>query len=157
MKDLIIRSETVQDTEKLANVIASLIKKYDLILLKGELGSGKTTFARSIINSKYFANDLDHIVPSPTFSLLQTYEFNNRIIGHADLYRVQNKEEITVLDLQKIVDEGSLIIEWPEIIDSIISANILNINFEIQNNTLNLIVDDGGGWKDRIRSISLKS
>ena len=49
MKDLIIKSETVQDTEKLANVIASLIKKNDLILLKGELGSGKTTFARSII------------------------------------------------------------------------------------------------------------
>ena len=157
MKDLIIRSETVQDTEKLANVIASLIKKYDLILLKGELGSGKTTFARSIINSKYFANDVDHIVPSPTFSLLQTYEFNDRIIGHADLYRVQNKEEITILDLQNIIDEGSLIIEWPEIIDSTISANILNINFEIQNNTLNLIVYDGGGWEDRIRSISLKS
>ena len=157
MKELIIRSETVQDTEKLANVIASLIKKHDLILLEGELGSGKTTFARSIINSKYFANDVDHIVPSPTFSLLQTYEFNDRIIGHADLYRVQNKEEITVLDLQNIVDEGSLIIEWPEIIDSKISANILNINFEIQNNTLNLIVDDGGGWEDRIRSISLKS
>ena len=157
MKDLIIRSETVQDTEKFANAIASLTKKHDLILLKGELGSGKTTFARSIINSKYFANDLDHIVPSPTFSLLQTYEFNNRIIGHADLYRVQNKEEIAVLDLQNIVDEGSLIIEWPEVIDSVISANILNINFEIQNNTLNLIVDDGGGWEDRIRSISLKS
>ena len=155
MKDLIIRSETVQDTEKLANMVASLIKKHDLILLKGELGSGKTTFARSIINSKYFANDVSHIVPSPTFSLLQTYEFNNRIIGHADLYRVQNREEITVLDLQKIVDEGPLIVEWPEIVDSIISANILNINFEIQNNTLNLIVNDGGGWKDRIRSISL--
>jgi len=157
MKDIIIRSETVQDTEKFANVIASLTKKHDLILLKGELGSGKTTFARSIINSKYFTNDVRHIVPSPTFSLLQTYEFNNRIIGHADLYRVQNKEEIAVLDLQKIVDEGSLIIEWPEVIDSVISANILNINFEIQNNTLNLIVDDGGGWEDRIRSISLKS
>ena len=157
MKDLIFNSETVQDTEKFAYRLASLIKKHDLILLKGELGSGKTTFARSIINSKYFANDVRHIVPSPTFSLLQTYEFNNRIIGHADLYRLQNKEEITFLDLQKIVDEGSLIIEWPEVIDSVISANILNINFEIQNNTLNLIVYDGGGWEDRIRSISLKS
>ena len=157
MKDLIFNSETVQDTEKFAYRLASLIKKHDLILLKGELGSGKTTFARSIINSKYFANDINHIVPSPTFNLLQIYKFGNRTIGHADLYRVQNKEEITVLDLQKIVDEGSLIIEWPEIIDSIISANILNIIFEIQNNTLNLIVNDGGGWKDRIRSISLKS
>ena len=74
-----------------------------------------------------------------------------------ELEGTEAEEEIAVLDLQKIVDEGSLIIEWPEILDSIISANILNINFEIQNNTLNLIVDDGGGWEDRIRSISLKS
>ena len=157
MKDLIFNSETVQDTEKLAYSLASLIKKNDLILLKGELGSGKTTFARSIINSKYFANDINHVVPSPTFNLLQTYEFGDRTIGHADLYRIQNKEEITVLDLQKIVDEGSLIVEWPEIIDSLISANILKINFEIHNNSINLIVKDGGGWKDRIRSISFKS
>ena len=157
MKDLIFKSETVQDTEKFAERLASLIKKYDLILLKGELGSGKTTFARSIINSKYFANDINHIVPSPTFNLFQIYEFGNRTIGHADLYRVQNKEEITVLDLQKIVDEGSLIVEWPEIIDSSISANILKINFEIHNNSINLLVEDGGGWKDRIRSISFKS
>ena len=104
MKDLIFKSETVQDTEKFADRLASLIKKHDLILLKGELGSGKTTFTRSIINSKYFANDINHIVPSPTFNLLQTYEFRNRTIGHADLYRVQNKEEVTVLDLQKIVE-----------------------------------------------------
>ena len=156
MKDLIFKSETVQDTEKFADRLASLIKKHDLILLKGELGSGKTTLARSIINSKYFANDINHIVPSPIFNLLQIYEFGNRIIGHADLYRVQNKEEITVLDLQRIIDEGSLIIEWPEIIDSSISANILNINFEIHNNSINLLVKDGGGWKDRIRSISFK-
>ena len=101
--------------------------------------------------------DRNHIVPSPTFNLLQIYEFGNRTIGHADINRVQNKEEITVLDLQKIVDEGSLIVEWPEIIDSSISANILNINFEIHNNSINLLVEDGGGWKDRIRSISFKS
>ena len=157
MKDLIFKSKTVQDTEKFADRIATLIKKHDLILLKGELGSGKTTFTRSIINSKYFANDINHIVPSPTFNLLQIYEFGTRTIGHADLYRVQNKKEITILDLQKIVDEGSLIIEWPEIIDSSISANILNINFEIHNNSINLLVEDGGGWKDRIRSISFKS
>ena len=157
MKDLIFNSETVQDTEKFAYRLASLIKKYDLILLKGELGSGKTTFARSIINSKYFANDINHIVPSPTFNLLQIYKFGNRTIGHADLYRVQNKEEITALDLQKIVDEGSLIVEWPEILDSSISANIININFEIHYNSFNLLVEDWGGWKDRIRSISFKS
>ena len=93
MKDLIFKSETVQDTEKFADRVATLIKKYDLILLKGELGSGKTTFARSIINSKYFANDINHIVPSPTFNLLQIYKFGNRTIGHADYigYKIKKK------------------------------------------------------------------
>ena len=70
MKELIFKSEKVDDTKKLANLIASLITKGDLILLKGELGIGKTTFVRAIINSEYFANDDEHICllytsPSP--------------------------------------------------------------------------------------------
>ena len=69
MKELIFKSEKVDDTKKLANLIASLITKGDLILLKGELGIGKTTFVRAIINSEYFANDDEHIVPSPTIAL----------------------------------------------------------------------------------------
>ena len=156
MKELIFKSEKVDDTKKLANIIAPLIRKGDLILLKGELGIGKTTFVRAIINSEYFANDDKHIVPSPTFSLVQTYEFNKHIIGHADLYRIDNLEEILALDLQSIVDEGTLLVEWPEIIGSSIFANTLKINFELQNGIIDIAIMDEGGWNDRIRSISFE-
>jgi len=156
MKELIFKSEKVDDTKKLANIIAPLIRKGDLILLKGELGIGKTTFVRAIINSEYFANDDKHIVPSPTFSLVQTYEFNKHIIGHADLYRIDNLEEILALDLQSIVDEGTLLVEWPEIIESSIFANTLKINFELQNGIIDIAIMDEGGWNDRIRSISIE-
>ena len=156
MKELIFKSEKVDDTNKLANKIASLITKGDLILLKGELGVGKTTFVRAIINSEYFANDDEYIVPSPTFSLVQTYEFNKHIIGHADLYRIDNLEEILALDLQSIVDEGTLLVEWPEIIESSIFANTLKINFELQNGIIDIAIMDEGGWNDRIRSISIE-
>tara|TARA_Y100001970_G_scaffold153306_1_gene187728 strand:- start:1336 stop:1806 length:471 start_codon:yes stop_codon:yes gene_type:complete len=156
MKELIFKSEKVDDTKKLANIIAPLIRKGDLILLKGELGIGKTTFVRAIINSEYFANDDKHIVPSPTFSLVQTYEFNKHIIGHADLYRIDNLEEILALDLQSIVDEGTLFVEWPEIIESSIFANTLKINFELQNGIIDIAIMDEGGWNDRIRSISFE-
>tara|TARA_Y100001970_G_scaffold4958_1_gene5609 strand:- start:14959 stop:15429 length:471 start_codon:yes stop_codon:yes gene_type:complete len=156
MKELIFISENVNDTNKLANLIASLMAKGDLILLKGELGAGKTTLARGIINSKYFANDDEHVVPSPTFSLIQTYEFNGHLIGHADLYRVENPEEIIALELQNIVEEGSLIIEWPDMVETSISANTLKIYFKLYKDKLNIVINDGGGWKDRIRSISFK-
>ena len=156
MKELIFKSEKVDDTKKLANLIAPLITKGDLILLKGELGIGKTTFVRAIINSEYFANDDEHVVPSPTFSLIQTYEFNGHLIGHADLYRVENPEEIIALELQNIVEEGSLIIEWPDMVETSISANTLKIYFKLYKDKLNIVINDGGGWKDRIRSISFK-
>ena len=156
MKELIFISENVNDTNKLANLIASLMAKGDLILLKGELGAGKTTLARGIINSKYFANDDEHVVPSPTFSLIQTYEFNGHLIGHADLYRVENPEEIIALELQNIVEEGSLIIEWPDMVETSISANTLKIYFKLYKDKLNIVINDEGGWNDRIRSISFE-
>ena len=153
MNELIFKSKKLKDTEKIAISIACFIKIGDLILLNGDLGSGKTTFARAIINSKYFANDQNHIVPSPTFNFLQVYKFDNSVIGHADLYRVKNKNEIMALNLQNIVDEGSLIVEWPEIMGSSISGNILNIIFEIQDDELILKIINKGGWHNRLKSI----
>ncbi|MFL2834370.1 MAG: tRNA (adenosine(37)-N6)-threonylcarbamoyltransferase complex ATPase subunit type 1 TsaE [Alphaproteobacteria bacterium] len=148
-----IKSESIFDTIKLGENIAATLKRGDLLAIYGELGSGKTTLARSIINSKFFANDSNNIIPSPTFNLIQIYEFNGMIIGHADLYRINNAEEINALDLETIIDEGILIVEWPERLNQIIGSNVLNINFQLKNDNRIIKLSDGGGWQERIASI----
>ena len=70
MKELIFKSEKVDDTKKLANLIASLITKGDLILLKGELGTGKTTFVKGFLKGLGY----DYTVSSPTFTLINNYD-----------------------------------------------------------------------------------
>ena len=148
-----IKSESIFDTIKLGEKIAATLKRGDLLAIYGELGSGKTTLVRSIINSKFFANDSNNIIPSPTFNLIQIYEFNGMIIGHADLYRINNAEEINALDLETIIDEGILIVEWPERLNQIIGSNVLNINFQLKNDNRIIKLSDGGGWQERIASI----
>jgi len=148
-----IKSENILDTIKLGENIASNLKKGDLLALYGELGSGKTTLTRSIINSKFFANDPNNIIPSPTFNLIQIYEFNELIIGHVDLYRINNAEEINALNLETIIDEGILIVEWPEKLDQIIGSNVLDINFQFKDDNRIIKLSDGGGWKERITTL----
>ena len=90
MNKITYKSKEIRNTQDLGKKIASLIRKGDLISLSGELGSGKTTLTRAIINSEFFSNNPNYIVPSPTFSLLQIYEFDKFNIFHADLYRLKN-------------------------------------------------------------------
>ncbi|MEC7734521.1 MAG: tRNA (adenosine(37)-N6)-threonylcarbamoyltransferase complex ATPase subunit type 1 TsaE [Pseudomonadota bacterium] len=153
MNKVSIKSKSILDTIKLGENIAANLERGDLLAVYGELGTGKTTLARSIINSKFFANDPDNIIPSPTFNLIQIYEFNEIIIGHADLYRINNLEEINALDLETIIDDGILIIEWPEKLDQIIGSNVLNINFQLNDDDRIIKLSDGGGWQERIASI----
>ena len=153
MNKITYKSKEIRNTQDLGEKIASLIRKGDLISLSGELGSGKTTLTRAIINSEFFSNNPNYIVPSPTFSLLQIYEFDKFSIFHADLYRLKNEEEINALNFEKALSEGALIVEWPEKLKSPSDANILNINFEIGEHDHIIKISNGGGWEDRIVSI----
>ena len=153
MNKITYKSKEIKNTQDLGKKIASVIRKGDLISLFGELGSGKTTLARSIINSEFFADNPNYVIPSPTFSLLQIYEFDKFNIFHADLYRLKNEEEINALNFEKALSEGALIVEWPEKLKSPSDANILNINFEIGEHDHIIKISNGGGWEDRIVSI----
>ena len=107
--------------------ISKLINKGDNLFLYGELGVGKTTFARNFINQLQYLNKTNLTeVLSPTFSILNEYKINNLNIKHYDLYRVKHKEE---LDNLGIFEEKNAIniIEWPEILKS---YNIKNIKFD---------------------------
>lgn len=99
-----------QGTIALAGAFASLISKGDVLLLEGDLGAGKSFFARALIRS--LANDPQLDVPSPTFSLVQPYAFDELTCLHADLYRLIDESEAEELGL--FDEDVVLIIEWPD-------------------------------------------
>jgi tRNA threonylcarbamoyl adenosine modification protein YjeE len=106
----ITRSE--EETAKTAADLAADLKPGDIILLHGTLGMGKSVFARGLIRA--LANNPHLEVPSPTFTLLQTYETAQGPIHHYDLYRIEDPEEILQLGWEDVITEGITIIEWPQ-------------------------------------------
>ena len=103
--------------EELANKTIKEIISGDVIFLYGEMGVGKSTFIKFLINSFQKANNLRLTeVTSPTFNILNEYQINKSKINHYDLFRLKSKEEINNLDL--FVDRATTIslIEWPQII-----------------------------------------
>jgi len=154
MHEITINSPNVQKTEKLGKILSKILKKNDLIALQGELGSGKTTLARSIILSSMGTKKGNMPIPSPTFNLVQLYECKKIIIGHVDLYRINHSEEIEALNLEEIIDNGVLIVEWAEKLSPIKETNILRIQFTNTNNGLDINILDVSGWSDRIIAIS---
>ena len=86
--------------------------------MKGELGSGKTTFARFLINNLYSLNQLTkpNSINSPTYPILITYELSSYDIYHYDFYRVRNFNEVEELDFFSNIGNSITIIEWPEIL-----------------------------------------
>ena len=110
-----LSSET--KTEELANKILKKIKPGNIIFLHGEMGVGKTTFVRYLINSFQKKNKLEITeVTSPTFNLLNEYQINKIKINHFDLFRLKNVEELKNLDLFEDKTDSITLIEWPQII-----------------------------------------
>jgi tRNA threonylcarbamoyl adenosine modification protein YjeE len=97
-------------TDALAARIAAGLRRGDCVALKGDLGAGKTTLARAILRKLGVA---EH-VPSPTFTLVQTYETSRGPVFHFDLYRVGDARELEELGFEEALDNGIALVEWPE-------------------------------------------
>lgn len=102
--------ETENGTRQLARAFAQIVKADDVILLSGDLGAGKSFFARCLLRE--LANDPELEVPSPTFSLVQPYHFPTIACLHADLYRLSDESEAEELGL--FDGEHLMLIEWPD-------------------------------------------
>ena len=104
-------------TEELANKIIKKLKRGDVVFLYGEMGVGKTTFIRYLINGFQKTNKLEFTeVTSPTFNLLNEYQINEIKINHYDLFRLKSSDEIKNLSLFEDQKEAITLIEWPEMI-----------------------------------------
>ncbi len=125
------------------------LSKTDCIFLYGELGSGKTTFVRSLVHQLQKKNKIKKTeVVSPTYGLLHEYEIKNLKVMHYDLYRLKNSKELDKLGIFQGNDKVIRIIEWPGIINKKI-ANRLEITFYHQKEpeSRKLKIKGYGKWK----------
>ena len=109
----------ISDLSEIGDVFAEYTENGDLLLLSGKVGVGKTEFARLIINAKAKKENLDiEEISSPTFSLIQNYDFQYCKISHIDLYRVNGEVELFELGIPDIFDSQITLLEWPEILNT---------------------------------------
>jgi len=103
----------------------------DTILLDGPLGAGKTHFARALIQARLAAAGRMEDVPSPSFTLVQTYDDDTAEIWHADLYRLHGPDETLELGLDDAFETAICLVEWPDRLGDLAPATALTLRFEI--------------------------
>lgn len=112
---------------QLARQIAPHLQAGDCLLLEGPIGAGKSHFARSAILALL---DMPEDIPSPTFTLVQTYQSNTAEIWHADLYRLTDPQEVVELGLDEAFDTAISFVEWPDRLGGLAPENALKMIFD---------------------------
>ena len=127
-------------TEEIAKKINSEIKPGNILFLYGEMGVGKTTFVKYLINDFQFKfNEKLTEVTSPTFNIMNEYEVSDLTIKHYDLYRLKSTEELNDLNLFEKNDKSILLVEWPEIIKKKPNP-LIELSFEYENDYQNRFI-----------------
>ena len=123
-----------ETTKELAKDLSNYLKGGEIIFLYGEMGVGKTTFAKHLINQFQINKKIQTTeVLSPTFNLLNEYELKDLVIKHYDLFRLKDKSEIKNLDLFDNNPKIITLIEWPQLIDKENVIKSINIVFKYEN------------------------
>lgn len=130
--NIISRSEN--DTIELGKKIASKLKKGMVIVLTGDLGSGKTKLTEGILT--YFG--LQNEISSPTFTIVNEYYTDNLNIYHFDVYRLAEIDEFYAIGGEEYFEKGASIIEWGELIEETLPKNYVKVNFERDTENINL-------------------
>ena len=118
-------------TKSIAEIFSNNIKVGDTIFLRGELGVGKTTFIRYLINFLQRQNNQSITeISSPTFNLVHEYQLGSLVIKHYDLYRINDEKELANIGIYEDNPDEITLIEWPEKMKKYKTNNILYLNFE---------------------------
>jgi tRNA threonylcarbamoyladenosine biosynthesis protein TsaE len=118
-------SKSENDTIEFANRLANFLKNGDIIVLSGDLGSGKTKFTQGIL--KHF--NLEDEISSPTFTIVNEYHKDETNIYHFDVYRLSDSDEFYAIGGDEYLNNGICIIEWGEIIEDILPKDYIKISF----------------------------
>ncbi len=128
---LITNCET--DTKNFAKSLAKILKPKDIVVLTGELGSGKTKFVEGFLS--YFG--LENEISSPTFTIVNEYKNNDINIYHFDVYRLADSSEFYEIGGDEYFDTGICLIEWGELIEDALPSNYIHITFTKNENEEN--------------------
>ncbi|HEY9080566.1 tRNA (adenosine(37)-N6)-threonylcarbamoyltransferase complex ATPase subunit type 1 TsaE [Magnetovibrio sp.] len=148
----IIELAGLKATNALAHDLAQLAEPGDVIALSGDLGAGKTAFARAFIRA---LTEPDEDVPSPTFTLVQTYEGERFDIWHFDLYRLEHPEEVFELGIEEALDNAVSLIEWAERMGPYIPRERLEIRLTVgkgKNHRQAELIAHNAAWADRLKA-----
>ena len=145
IKDSKIDISSEETTKELAKDLTHYLKGGEIVYLYGEMGVGKTTFVRYLINQFQKDKKLRITeVTSPTFNLLNEYDINDLVIKHYDLFRLKDKSEITNLDLFENNQNTITLIEWPQLISKNKSIKTIDLIFSYENELNNRSVKIDG-------------
>ena len=134
IKNSIIDISSEETTRELAIELSNYLKGSEIIFLYGEMGVGKTTFVKYLINQFQVKKNLPTTeVTSPTFNLLNEYEIDDLIIKHYDLFRLKDKSEIKNLDLFENNKSIITLIEWPQLINKKNLNKTIDLLFSYEN------------------------
>lgn len=139
-------------TERFAASLGPLFEAGDVITLGGDLGAGKTAFARALLNARLGPVE----VPSPTFNLVLTYEGADGLpFWHFDLYRLDDPEEALELGIEEAFADAVSLIEWPERLGYLMPSERLHLTFVIADNGARRVtVEASPQWAARLRPLA---
>ena len=117
----------ITEIDKVSKIIIELIKQKNKVLFSGPVGSGKTTLIKNVMHNLGF----NEHVSSPTFSIINEYALDYKMIYHMDLYRIKKKDELYEIGFEEYLRNGNLcLIEWPEIAIKMIEKDFIHIKLK---------------------------
>jgi tRNA threonylcarbamoyl adenosine modification protein YjeE len=128
-------------TASLGARIATALRPGDAVALAGDLGAGKTTLARAILR----ALGVTESVPSPTFTLVQSYRTAGMTVSHYDLYRLKNPAEMAELGLEEALEDGAVLVEWPE--RAALPQDALQVRLDSENGKRRALLEGPARWR----------
>lgn len=134
------------DTARLGEAVARALRAGEAVCLTGPLGAGKSTLARALVRA---LTSPDEDVPSPTFTLVQFYDGAAFPLAHFDLYRLTSPDEAWEIGLDEALDEGAVIIEWPQRLEGALPPDRLDIEIAFDGEGRRARLSAHGAWEGR--------
>jgi tRNA threonylcarbamoyladenosine biosynthesis protein TsaE len=143
-------------TSSLATRLCGQLRQGDVVALSGDLGAGKTAFARAFIQAlgEKQGTPIDE-VPSPTFTIVQIYDELDPPVWHVDLYRLENRTEAFELGLEEAFEDGITLIEWPDRLGDNMPIDHLALTFHMgtEEGTRTVVISGQGAWAKKLSSL----